>query len=223
MNHGDIVAGADGKAAGEIGVIIVAGYPAVRAGLRALLDGQPEIALLAVWPDDEAAWDEQPDVVLIDVEPGRADLPARLAERFPTAAQALLLDVPGDYRGWEQPQRPVAVLLKEAGAAEIVAAVRAVAQGLIVFDPAIAAQLSAPPPLDQPGTDLTGLTERLTERETQVLQLLALGLPNKTIAMELGISEHTAKFHVGSIMGKLNAASRTEAVTIAARRGLLVL
>jgi DNA-binding NarL/FixJ family response regulator len=56
-----------------------------------------------------------------------------------------------------------------------------------------------------------------------VLELLALGLPNKTIAQRLRISEHTAKFHVGSIMAKLGAASRTEAVALAARRGLLVL
>jgi DNA-binding NarL/FixJ family response regulator len=65
--------------------------------------------------------------------------------------------------------------------------------------------------------------EPLTERETEVLELLALGLPNKTIAQRLRISEHTAKFHVGSIMAKLGAASRTEAVALAARRGLLVL
>jgi DNA-binding NarL/FixJ family response regulator len=65
--------------------------------------------------------------------------------------------------------------------------------------------------------------ESLTARERDVLQLLAQGLPNKLIANRLHISEHTAKFHVSSIMTKLNAASRTEAVTLAARRGLLIL
>jgi DNA-binding NarL/FixJ family response regulator len=63
----------------------------------------------------------------------------------------------------------------------------------------------------------------LTSREMDVLQLLAQGLPNKIIANRLHISEHTAKFHVSSIMTKLGAASRTEAVTLAARRGLLTL
>jgi DNA-binding NarL/FixJ family response regulator len=65
--------------------------------------------------------------------------------------------------------------------------------------------------------------EPLTARELEVLQLLAQGLPNKLIAARLHISEHTAKFHVSSIMLKLGAASRTEAVTSAARRGLLIL
>ncbi|MBW3634805.1 MAG: response regulator transcription factor, partial [Chloroflexi bacterium] len=63
--------------------------------------------------------------------------------------------------------------------------------------------------------------ETLTTREREVLQLVAEGLPNKAIARELSISEHTAKFHVGSLLGKLGAASRTEAVTLATRRGIL--
>ena len=65
--------------------------------------------------------------------------------------------------------------------------------------------------------------ETLTPREREVLELVAEGLPNKTIARELGISEHTAKFHVGSLLAKLQAGSRTEAVTTATRRGLLTM
>ncbi len=65
--------------------------------------------------------------------------------------------------------------------------------------------------------------EELTPREIEVLQLVAEGLPNKQIALRLGISEHTVKFHVDAILGKLGAHSRTEAVTRAARLGLLVL
>ena len=68
-----------------------------------------------------------------------------------------------------------------------------------------------------------GAGEPLTPRERDVLQLMAEGLPNKLIAARLSISEHTAKFHVSAIMTKLGAASRTEAVTIGARRGLLIL
>ncbi|HMM42300.1 MAG TPA: helix-turn-helix transcriptional regulator, partial [Thermomicrobiales bacterium] len=88
--------------------------------------------------------------------------------------------------------------------------------GLVVLDPAVA-PLSVAAPL-QPDSD-----DILTDRERQVLALVALGLPNKAIAVELDISEHTVKFHVAAILGKLDAASRTEAVTVAARRGLLVL
>ncbi len=71
------------------------------------------------------------------------------------------------------------------------------------------------------GVDVAG--EALTPREVEVLRLLAQGLPSKAIASQLRISEHTVKFHVGSIMGKLGAASRTEAVTLAIRRGLIAL
>ena len=65
--------------------------------------------------------------------------------------------------------------------------------------------------------------ETLTVRETEVLQLVAQGLPNKIIASRLGISLHTVKFHVAAILAKLNASSRTEAVTLGARRGYVVL
>jgi len=72
------------------------------------------------------------------------------------------------------------------------------------------------------GTD-EALTEPLTPRETEVLALVAEGLSNKAIAAQLGISDQTVKFHVGSISGKLGAANRTEAVRRAVRRGLIVL
>jgi DNA-binding NarL/FixJ family response regulator len=114
---------------------------------------------------------------------------------------------------------PVAFLAGEAGTDELVAAVHAVVHGLIVLDPAIAGVAGlrwngVSPPAD-PADDV------LTPRELEVLRLVANGLPNKTIAHQLSISEHTVKFHVGSILTKLDASSRTEAVTIATRRGLL--
>ena len=68
---------------------------------------------------------------------------------------------------------------------------------------------------------MPGASETLTPRELEVLRLLSEGLGNKMISRRLGISEHTVKFHVGAIMAKLNAGSRTEAVTVAARRGLI--
>ena len=67
------------------------------------------------------------------------------------------------------------------------------------------------------------LTESLTPREVQVLELLAEGLPNKAIAARLGISDQTVKFHVAAISGKLGAANRTDAVRLAVRRGLITL
>ena len=110
------------------------------------------------------------------------------------------------------------LLLRTSSPAGLAAALTAVAQGLAVLDPELTAAVSpvrdsAPPPLNVD----------LTPREQEVLQLLAEGLPNKAIADKLGISEHTAKFHINSILGKLSARSRTEAVTRATRLGLIVL
>lgn len=209
-----------------IGVVIVAAYPTVRAGLRALIEGEPEISVLAsrAGAADEDAPDApmQPDALLVDVEAERLDLPLRLAARYPDAAQVLLLDGPEAYQPPSgENARPWAALLKDAGQEEIIAALRAVTQGLVVLDPAIARLTTFRAAVAGRAHD--GIEEPLTERETEVLQLLSLGLPNKTIAQRLGISEHTAKFHVGSILAKLGAASRTEAVAQAARRGVLVL
>lgn len=209
-----------------IGVVVVAAYPAVRAGLRALVAGEQDITVLAARVDasDEDTPDAPitPDALLVDVEPGRGDLPSRLALRYPDAAQVLLLDGPELYQPPDtEATHPWAALLRDAGADEILAALRAVTRGLVVLDPAIARLTTMRVPvLSRPDAELE---EPLTEREHEVLALLALGLPNKSIATRLGISEHTAKFHVGSILAKIGAASRTEAVAQAARRGLLVL
>ncbi len=119
-------------------------------------------------------------------------------------------------------------LPRDATGEEITAAITAVGKGLVVLDRRIAAELissreqrAIAAPLRFPADAVS--TDALTARELEVLQLLALGLPNKLIASRLHITEHTAKFHVSSIMLKLGAASRTEAVTLAARRGLLLL
>jgi two-component system, NarL family, response regulator YdfI len=123
-----------------------------------------------------------------------------------TAAQALRAGARG-------------VLPRDAGAAEVSVAIEAVAAGLIVVHPDAAATLvpaSGSTVLEAPG-------QALTPREIDVLRMLAEGLGNKTIATRLGISEHTVKFHVGSIFVKLGAASRTEAVARGARQGLIML
>nr|MBA3451449.1 response regulator transcription factor [Chloroflexia bacterium] len=111
---------------------------------------------------------------------------------------------------------PVAYLPSHVDARALAAAVHAAIAGLIVLDPTVAGAtgVHAHARASNDGESLTG-------RERQVLLLVAEGLPNKAIARELGISEHTAKFHVGSLLGKLGAGSRTEAVTLATRRGIL--
>jgi len=112
-----------------------------------------------------------------------------------------------------------AVLARDATPDAILAAVEAVAGGLAVIEPGELEPLlaaSAPVPA-------SAASAALTARELDVLRLVAEGDANKEIAWKLGISEHTAKFHVASILGKLNAGSRTEAVTIGIRRGLVLI
>jgi DNA-binding NarL/FixJ family response regulator len=106
-----------------------------------------------------------------------------------------------------------AMLNSTADAGQILAAIKSVALGLSVLDPALAPET---PEDDTP-------IEELTHRESEVLRLLADGLGNRDIAARLSISEHTIKFHIHSILGKLGVASRTEAVTRGLRSGLIEL
>ena len=109
-----------------------------------------------------------------------------------------------------------AFLSRDAPPEAMAAAIVALRHGLQVTDPALAGGSSS-------AAFGPGSASLLTPREKDVLLLLAEGLPNKGVASRLGVSEHTVKCHVNSIMGKLNAQSRTEAVTLATRLGLLPL
>jgi DNA-binding NarL/FixJ family response regulator len=103
-----------------------------------------------------------------------------------------------------------AVVSRDAPAAELRAAVAAAAQGLAAFPAGLTARQATEP-------------EPLTARERDVLELLGQGLSNRRIAGRLAISEHTAKFHVASVLAKLGVSSRTEAVSLGLRRGLITL
>jgi two-component system, NarL family, response regulator YdfI len=114
-----------------------------------------------------------------------------------------------------------AVLPNDVSTDQLVAALQAAAAGLVVLHPTeIPSAFPAAAPASQP---LAELPEPLTRREREVLQMLAAGLANKEIAARLNISDHTAKFHVAAILGKLGAATRTEAVALGIRRGLVFL
>jgi NarL family two-component system response regulator YdfI len=114
-----------------------------------------------------------------------------------------------------------AVLPSEISTDQLTAALQAAAAGLVVLHPAeIPAAFPASAPASRP---LAELPEPLTRREREVLQMLAAGLANKEIAARLNISDHTAKFHVAAILGKLGASTRTEAVALGIRRGLVLL
>src|SRR5262249_18354602 len=111
-----------------------------------------------------------------------------------------------------------AALPPEATAAEVTAAIEAAAAGLIALPADDLASVSG-----LAGHETDAALQPLTARETEVLGMIAEGLGNKIIAARLGISDHTVKFHIASIFTKLGAGSRTEAVTIGVRRGLILI
>jgi DNA-binding NarL/FixJ family response regulator len=110
------------------------------------------------------------------------------------------------------------LLLNESDPELLQMALQATVAGLIVIDPALSDILAT-----GNGQPQETLPEALTARENDVLQLLAQGMTNKAIALQLGITDHTVKFHVNAIMTKMGAQSRTEAVVIATRAGLIIL
>ncbi len=194
-------------------VAVVAAAPALRAGLGALLAADP--GLQPVPLEDLTLAGDIPDAIVIDYSLGEPDSASGLAEALP-ATPLILIGADPAVDGPGLADTPVAYLPTDIEAGPLAAAVRAVVSGLIVLDPVISGSTRA-----QADTPVSPDSDLLTSREMEVLHLVAEGYPNKSIAHELGISEHTAKFHVGSLLGKLGAASRTEAVTIATRRGIL--
>ena len=202
-------------------VLIIADDALARVGLATLLSNRPEcvvVGQVARAADlAQAAQLYRPDVAVCDV----GSNPAHLIERanwrelsFPVLA--LLPDASNAAGAWSAGAR--GLLWREASPETLVTAIGSLVQGLIVFDPAFAA---AVPRAREPSAATP--IEALTPRELQVLRLLADGQSNKEIARALGISEHTVKFHVNAILGKLNAASRTEAVVTATRLGWILL
>jgi DNA-binding NarL/FixJ family response regulator len=152
----------------------------------------------------------RPDVLLAS-RISAADIPD-------TSLPAVLLTDDGSAETWTGQRFIKACLPAQSTPPEAFAALIAAAQGLTVLTPAqadLAFRTIPAAPTTPP------LIEALTRRETQVLRMMAQGLANKEIAEQLGISDHTVKFHVASILGKLQAASRTEAVTMGIRTGLI--
>jgi NarL family two-component system response regulator YdfI len=210
-----------------IRVFIVAVSPLARGGLENLLAmrGVSVVGRSASLESlSEQIGDVEPDVVLVDASGDHAEalLDALVSSNLATETTLLLLsDHPRP--GWtaEALRAGVrAILPSEVSANQLAAALEAAIAGLVVAHPsAIAVALPAPAALSPPAE----LAEPLTPREREVLEMLASGLVNKEIAAKLSISEHTVKFHVASILGKLGAATRTEAVALGFRRGLVLL
>jgi NarL family two-component system response regulator YdfI len=205
-------------------VFIVAATPWGRRGLETLLNaaGAETVGLAA---DLHGASDEvqerHAEVILADA--GQHSSQEWLQE-FQEAGLAVgppllvMFEEPGANLAARAVQAGVrGVLPSEAGAEQILSALDAVSKGLVVLHPA-GAGVARPARSEE-----AELIEPLTPREREVLQMLAIGLGNKEIAARMKISEHTAKFHVAQILGKFGASSRTEAVTVGMRLGLVLL
>lgn len=205
-----------------IQTIIVAPALAIRAGLRAMLQAAGDFEIVS-----EAARlaDLQPasgPVDLLVAQPAPVEAIASLEELIPPEAAVLLLsDDPaqagslsiGKWRAW-------GILSPDCSEDELLAALYALEVGLVVAPPDLLAKLITTRP--QYSADDTYIPD-LTDRELQVLDLLADGYANKQISAELRISEHTVKFHVSSIYTKLNVSNRAEAVRIGIQKGLIVI
>jgi DNA-binding NarL/FixJ family response regulator len=206
----------------QVRSLIIAPDPLARAGLAVLLSNDPRVTVVGQLPPgpelamQAAAY--QPDVVLWDLGWHPTATLEVLVDFVESGLPVVALVAEEAASGvWSAGVR--GVLRRETAADGIAAALLAVTHGLVVVDPMFIAALAGPsatPPLD-------ALVEALTPREQEVLRGLAEGHSNKQIARHLAISEHTVKFHVNAIMGKLGAQSRTEAVVRATRLGLILL
>ena len=200
---------------------VVAPTPVTRAGLRSMLAGVEGTDVRVVGeagpsaaPDPSAL--SEADVVLLADEELLED--AAIAE---DGTQALVLISDDDHaipRLRALPLRGWGLVPPDAPPEELAAAASAAAQGLIVLPKPLTERL-----LQEPAASIEELSEPLTAREREVLELLGRGLSNRLIAQELHISEHTVKFHISSLYAKLEVGNRAEAVSQGARRGLISL
>ena len=205
-------------------VLIIADDPLARAGVAALLADQTAVsvagqtdgggdlaAAVAAFAPDAVVWDLGWD--------SAAQVEA--LSRFCDEGGLPVVALPANAAAANEVRAAGAagLLGRTTSGAQLAAAVTAVVHGLHVFDPDL-----LPPPVSPPApAEGTAPAEPLSNRELEVLAGMAEGLSNKQIARALGISEHTVKFHINAIMGKLGAQSRTEAVVRATRAGLILL
>jgi DNA-binding NarL/FixJ family response regulator len=206
--------------------VLVAARRAAAARLEAVVAGSRALRLVSGPPGlplDRQIHELRPDIVLLDLAGERIDAVLAGVRDTTRVGVVVLADAPRRVLGEAVRERGLirAVLPRDATSGEIRAAIDAVAAGLVALHPEALEPLRRRAPI--PTRAAPDPAQPLTAREIEVLGMLAEGLGNKIIAARLGISTHTAKFHVASIMAKLGAGSRTEAVTIGMRRGLVVI
>lgn len=212
---------------GAIRIVLADDHPVLREGLVAVLRTQPDFEIVAEAGSGPDAIREvrrhRPDIVLLDLEmPGVDGVEAltSMRDEDPDVQAIVFTAYDTDERILSAVQAGArGYLLKGAPREELFEAIRVVHGGGSLLQPVVASKLL------RQVSEGTGAQDAasLTPRELEVLELLAQGLQNKEIAARLGIVERTVKFHVGSILKKLDAGNRTEAAANAAQRGLIEL
>ncbi len=210
-----------------ISVIIVDDHTVVREGVRAFLDTQPDIHVVAEAASGLEAvrlcMEYAPDVVLMDlVMPGMNGVEAtrRLKRVSPRTQVIVLTSYDDDDHIFPAIQAgAISYLLKDVGPGDLADAVRKAARGEAMLHPRVAARVIRE--LHNMPRETPAIFSELTERELDVLRLIAEGLSNAEIAQRLVISEKTVKSHVSNILNKLHLADRTQAAVLAWKEGLM--
>jgi len=212
------VSGIDHLTSKQIKILVVDDHPFMREGIAAAINGQQDMILVGEAATGQEAIDTyrrlRPDVVLMDLNlPGLGGIEAMEAIRseFPSARIVVLTAYRGDVQALKAFRTgAVGYLLKNMLRKELLDTIRVVYSGRRRIPDEIAAELGR-----------HSLDDELTERELEVLRMVAKGTPNKSIATELGLAEPTIKSHLKNIFQKLAANDRTHAVTIAISRGYI--
>jgi DNA-binding NarL/FixJ family response regulator len=212
-------------AEGKIRILVADDHPMLREGLVAVLATQPDFEVVGEAADGaetvRLAQKLRPDVILLDLEMPETDGIAALEGLREAGSEARAVV----FTAYDTDERILGALragargylLKGASRAEIFSAVRTIHAGGSLLQPGVTDRL-----LEHIGrSDERGQADQLTPRELEVLGLISEGLQNSEIAGRLYVTERTVKFHVSSILAKLGADNRTEAVALAARRGLI--
>lgn len=217
--------------ADPIRLLLVDDQRLMREGLRTLLDMEPDLQVAGEAGNGQEALDAYksllPDVVLMDVRMpvlDGVDATRRLRERWPAARVIILTTFDDDEYVFEGLRAGAAgYLLKDVSIQELAEAIRAVMAGGVLIEPSVArkvvaefARLAAPAARPAPALD-----EPLSERELEILRLLARGMTNREIAQRLYLAEGTVKNYVTNILGKIGARDRTQAALRAQEMGLL--